>query len=138
MRWVIAKGRKTGGRDFAPGNNANPKGGGAISPETRAIRKVTLEHIEEVADLILDGNIEGLQALARDPKTSVLKVWLAKAAAEGIKRGDLHSLDSILNRVIGKPKERFEHTGKNGGAIETKNELSISILDRIAMAKEIK
>lgn len=110
----MAKGKKTGGKPFAPGNKANPKGGGAITPEVRAIRKITLEHIEEVADLILDGNLEKLKALASHPDTSVLKVWIAKAAATGIQKGDLHSLDAILNRVLGKPKERHEVTGKDG------------------------
>jgi hypothetical protein len=105
----MAKGKKTGGRSFEPGNKANPKGGGAISASTRAIRKITLEHIQDVADVILDGNIDKLKALAADPNTSVLKVWIAKAAATGIQKGDLHSLDAILNRVLGKPKETVEH-----------------------------
>jgi|SRR5665213_88330 len=104
----MAKGKKTGGRSFASGNKANPKGGGALSPEIRAIRKITLEHIEDVADLILDGNLEKLKALANSPDTSVLKVWIAKAAATGIQKGDLHSLAMILDRVLGKPKERVD------------------------------
>lgn len=110
----MAIGKKTGGRNFAKGQVSNPKGAGAVSPQVRAIRKITLEHIEEVADLILDGNLEKLKALASSPETSVLKVWIAKAAATGIQKGDLHSLDAILNRVLGKPKERHEVTGKDG------------------------
>lgn len=110
----MAKGKKTGGRNFAKGQVSNPLGGAALSPQVRAIRKITLDHIEEVADLILDGNLQKLKDLAGNPDTSVLKVWLAKAAAEGIRKGDLHSLESILNRVLGKPKERHEVTGREG------------------------
>ncbi len=134
----MAKGKKTGGKNFALGNCANPKGQGAVSPAVKAIRKITLQHIEEVADIILDGNIEKLKAMAADPNTSVLKVWIAKAAATGIQKGDLHSLDTILNRVLGKPKEKIEHTGDNGGAINFKAEIQISISDRIAQLKEYK
>lgn len=80
-----------------------------------------MEHIKEVADLILDGNLDKLQELARNPATSVLKVWLAKAAAEGIKKGDLHSLEAILNRVLGKPKEHMEHSNAEGFQILIKD-----------------
>lgn len=119
----MAIGKKTGGRNFVKGQVSNPKGAGAVSPQVRAIRKITLEHIEEVADLILDGNLEKLKALASHPDTSVLKVWIAKAAATGIQKGDLHSLDAILNRVLGKPKERHEVTGKDGEEIGFKVEI---------------
>ncbi len=115
----MAKGKKTGGRNFAKGAVSNPRGGAALSPMTRAIRKVTIDHIEEVADIILDNNLEKLKALANDPTTTVLKVWLAKAAAEGIRKGDLHSLEAILNRVLGRPREFHEITGAAGGPIET-------------------
>lgn len=110
----MAKGLKTGGRDIKKGQVLNPKGGGAVSPQTRAIRKITLDHIEEVAQVILDGNVQGLKDLSSNPEASVLKVWIARAASEGIKRGDMHPLDLILNRILGKPKERHEHTGKDG------------------------
>jgi len=104
----MAKGKKTGGRDFAIGNKANPRGGGAVSAETKALRKITMEHIEEVADVILDGNLEKLATLAKDPNTSVLKVWLAKAAAEGIKKGDIGPLETILSRTLGRPKQAID------------------------------
>jgi hypothetical protein len=104
----MARGRKTGGKNFAKGHVANPKGGGALSPEIRAVRKITLEHIEEVADIILDGNIEKLKQLAANPETSVLKMWLAKAAAEGIRKGDLSSLETILSRVMGRPRNSVD------------------------------
>ena len=109
----MAKGKKTGGRNIRPGQVLNPLGQGAVSPRTRALRKITLEHIEEVADVILDGNIEKLKAMASDPATSVLKVWIAKAAATGIQKGDLQSLTTILDRVLGKPKERHDITVEN-------------------------
>lgn len=113
----MARGKKTGGRDFQKGGVSNPKGGGALSPQQRAIRKITLEHIEDVADIILDGNIQKLSELAKDPATSVLKVWIAKAAAEGIRKGDLRALEAILDRVLGKPKEKHEITGASGSAL---------------------
>jgi hypothetical protein len=110
----MAKGKKTGGKNFALGNKANPKGGGAISPETRIIRKITTENLKEIADVILDGNIEKLKEIITDPNSSVLKVWLAKAAATAIQKGDLGPLDTILNRSIGKVKDNINHSTSDG------------------------
>ena len=130
----MAKGKKTGGRNFKPGQVANPKGGGALSPETRAIRKITQEHIQDVADVILDGNIGKLGDLARDPESSVLKVWLAKAAAEGIKKGDIHPLEVILNRTMGKPKENVSlEVAKKG---RTPEEILADLAELEAARKE--
>lgn len=108
----MAKGKKTGGRSFKPGNKANPKGGGAITPETRALRKITVDQFADVADVILFGNLAKLVKLVNDPATSVLQVWLAKSASEGIKRGDLGPLEIILNRLLGKPNQAHEIKGK--------------------------
>lgn len=104
----MAKGKKTGGRNIKPGQVLNPIGAAAISPQTRAIRRITTEHIEEVADVILEGNLTRLAELARNPESSVLKVWIAKAAAEGIRKGEIGPLETILSRVLGRPKERIE------------------------------
>lgn len=109
------------GRPFKKGNNANPRGAGALPPEARAIRKITIEHIQEIADLILQGNIEELKRLATDPATSVMKVWIAKAAVAGMTSGNLHSLEIILNRVMGRPRETVQISGLEGGPIKTEN-----------------
>ena len=133
----MAKGSKSGGRPFAKGNKANPAGGGAITPATRAIRKITLTHIEEVADVILDGNLDKLKALANNPDTSVLKVWIAKAAATGIQKGDLASLTTLLDRIMGKPKERhvLEHSGNIGIAQKFAN-MTDEELERLAIGSD--
>lgn len=131
----MAKGKKTGGRSFKPGNKANPKGGGALSPKIRAIRKITNEHIEEVADVILDGNLDKLKGLLGNPDSSVLKVWLAKAAAEGIRKGDIYPLDLILNRVIGKPKDKVEVTGKDGEPLRQLSDAEIDARLQLLMGK---
>jgi hypothetical protein len=110
----MAKGKKTGGRDIKPGQVLNPIGGGAITPAVREIRKITMDHLQEVAEVILDANFDELAKIAESPTESTLKVWLARSAVSGIRAGNMANLDSILNRVLGKPKERFEHTGKDG------------------------
>jgi hypothetical protein len=108
----MAKGKKTGGRDIKPGQVLNPLGAKSRDPMKIAIRQVTAATYKEVADLILEGNVEGLKAIVSDPNSSVMRVWIAKAAATAIQKGDLGPLEQILNRAIGKPKENVEQSGK--------------------------
>lgn len=99
---------KHGGKNFLPGNCANPLGGRAHSPELRAARKLTNAQLYDVAEMVVSGNLKALETIVRDPESSVLKVWIAKAAAKGIKDGNLGPLEIILNRVLGKPKETVD------------------------------
>ena len=101
----MAIGKKSGGRPFQPGNKANPIGARAHSAATKALRQATVANLEEVAEIILSSNVAGLKDIALDPNSTVLKVWVAKAAARGISRGELGPLEMILNRVLGRPKE---------------------------------
>jgi hypothetical protein len=111
----MAKGKKTGGRDFQHGNKANPLGGGAVSPVTRAIRKITAETLLDVADLLLDGTIERVEQLAVDRSAPMIKVLLARGILEDHKKGTTENLERILNRTIGKPKDKVELSGAVGG-----------------------
>lgn len=106
----MAKGKKTGGRPFAKGNKANPIGGGALSPEVRAIRTITRDTVNEVASLILESNITKLKEIANSTTETALRVWVARAAVKALDKGDYHTLEMILCRVLGKPKEDLSLT----------------------------
>jgi len=114
----MAYGRKTGGRDIKKGMVLNPRGGQAHNADVRRIRKLTASEIAEVMTLILDHNLEKLSALVKDPESSVLKVWIARIAIESLKKGDAYQLNVLLDRVIGKAKEKIELTGAEGGPVK--------------------
>jgi hypothetical protein len=107
----MAKGKKTGGRDFVPGVVTNPNGRPPLSPEAKAIRKLTADKLEEIGDLILDGNKVQLNAISSSLEESAIRVAYAKAALNAMAKGDLSMLEMILNRVVGRVKERVEHSG---------------------------
>ena len=102
---------KPRGKPFQKGNNANPIGALAHDPVIRKIRKMTHADIEEIGQVILEGNLEKLNAIKNDPNTSVLKLWICTIAIIAIKKGDVNALNSILDRIVGKVKEKVEHTG---------------------------
>lgn len=107
----------TSGR-FKPGNNMNPLGASAHNKDLKQVRRLTKEQVAEIGSLILEGNLEKLQAIKEQKSASVLKVWFASVAVKAISKGDAHALTVILDRIVGKVKDELHHT------IEPKKESS--------------
>lgn len=62
----------------------------------------------EVADSIqsmLAMTIEELKDIYQNPESTVLEKTVAGAIKKSIEKGDLHSIEILLSRVFGKPKE---------------------------------
>lgn len=131
----MAKGKKTGGRDFSPGHKYG-KGGTHHNPEIKRIRKLTNEEISEIATLLLDGGKEELKEAEQEGTN--LRRWFAKVIVTAIHRGDFHTLDAIFNRIIGKVKETVELTGKDGAPIETSEETTEERAIRLKRLEELK
>lgn len=95
-----------------------PKGGPSPNPAGRKpdmfgahLKKLSIVELEEIANLIVKGNVEQLRAVAKDPKSTVIKTMLAAACVKIITKGDMHALDQLLNRLVGKVKDTVEHKG---------------------------
>jgi hypothetical protein len=132
----MAKGRKTGGRDFKPGVVTNPRGGGAHNPSLKAVRRLSQMQIAELGTMILEGNIDSLKAVEKDPAASVLKVMIASVSIKAINKGDHSALAAILDRIVGKPKQVVEMSGAEGGPIETVTMTSEERLARLKVLDE--
>lgn len=104
------KQRKKG--TFKPGQSGNPKGRPSLPPEVKTLRKLTAEKLEEIADLILDGDRATLQSIANSYTDSAIRVAYARAALNAMQKGDLTQIEVILARLIGKVKDKVEHSGK--------------------------
>lgn len=99
--FVLAKGKKSGGRDFEKGNKYG-KGQPPLPPEIREIKKFTRSQIiEKMADLLGKSRAE-IEALVKEPKTPLLDLMLASAARKAITEGDPRHLSFFLDRLIGK------------------------------------
>ncbi len=96
------------------GESGNPKG---RPPDMlgKKMRQLTAEEFAEIANLIIKGSIEELRAIARDDSQSALRVMIAAVAVKTISKGDMHALDILLNRLVGRVKEQVEISGKDGG-----------------------
>ncbi|CAK9250656.1 unnamed protein product [Sphagnum jensenii] len=105
------------GRRFAPGNNANPRGAGAHDPIKRMLRKITGRELEEVISHTLLTTTDQLKKeVEKDP--SVVRTIIASSLLTGIKTGDLTPLRILIEMIHGRPKQRMEVAGFDGGPLE--------------------
>ena len=81
------------------------------------MRQLTSEEFREIANLIVKGEIAELKEIAKDDTQSALRVMIAAVAVKIIQKGDMGSLDILLNRLVGKVKDQIEHTGGDGGPV---------------------
>lgn len=113
----MAIGKKTGGRDWLPGESGNPNGRKPIPEDIKAIRKLTHDQIADVMETLLTTTEGGLTDLLNDPETPVLKKWIAKVAQKGLTHGDAARLETLLNRTVGKVPDVLKVPGLSAHAL---------------------
>lgn len=67
-----------------------------------------LQDVYETIELLLSMTVEQLGEVFKDPKASVLEKTIAKALAKSLEKGSLYSIETLLSRRFGKPKETAE------------------------------
>lgn len=106
----MAKGKFTGGRQWRPGESGNKRGGTPMPPDIREARKMTQYELERILNRYMDMHPTEVAAILESPPTHLRMIELVVAsivfkAAQG---GDPVRLDFLLNRTIGKIRERVE------------------------------
>lgn len=99
---------------FKPGQTGNPNGRPIISPEIKALKTLTVKSYREIIQHVIDGNVEQLKEIVRDNTQPALKVAVAAAVITAIKKGDIATVEKILERVIGKVPDIVQFTGQVG------------------------
>lgn len=99
-----------------PGEVRNPLGARAHDPAKKALKKLTTELFQDIIQMALDSDRVALRAVINDQSTPALKVGVAKALYNAIKRGDWGTLRSIIEQITGKQVIKVDHT-TNGAAL---------------------
>ena len=86
-----------------------PIGGSATANK---IRSITNEELLSMVNLLVNGTFQELEEVEQDPNTPALQSWIAAVIVKGKKRGDMQALDTLLNRLVGKVKDRVEVSGE--------------------------
>lgn len=105
----MAKNKKTGGKNFSPGQNGYTSN---VPEDLRQSRKLTKTEIELILYKYLDKPLGELMAEAKDPTKPTIEVLVMSILITAIKRGDHDRLNFVLDRLIGKVKDNVDHTFK--------------------------
>jgi hypothetical protein len=105
----VAKSRKTGGKDFKPGNPGGP-GRPELPPALKEARRLNKTEFELVVNKYLWCSLEELEKLAKEKSLPVMEAWIVSIMARGVSTGDWGGNEWIAQRLMGKVKDQVELT----------------------------
>lgn len=106
----MAKGFKTGGRDFVKGVVTNPKGRPKVSSQLKEIKQLNATRLAELLNEFINMDKEALIAKSKDPSTTVFELIICSILKNAYDKGDQQRINFILDRLVGKVKDQVEHT----------------------------
>ena len=106
----MARGKKTGGKNWQPGQSGNPKGYKGFPKDLKEARKLNQAELERLVNKYLYFSQEEMDAHVSQPDTPMIEHMVASIISLASTKGDQLRLDFILNRLIGKVKDQVELT----------------------------
>ena len=67
-----------------------------------------LSEINDTIQVMLSMNVDELKLVWDDPNATILEKTIANAMRKSLEKGSLYSIETLLSRVYGKPKETAE------------------------------
>ena len=71
-----------------------------------------VSEINDTIQAMMSMDLEELKSVWDNPKGTVLEKTIAAAMRKSLEKGSLYSLETLLTRVYGKPKETVDTTNK--------------------------
>lgn len=103
-------GRKTGGRDFKPGQSGNPNGRPKMPAELKKAKNMNKIKFMELLVKYLSFSLDELKAAKSDKSTTALDRIVISIILNAISKGDEKRLDFLMSRIIGKVKSDIDLT----------------------------
>ena len=116
----MAKGKKTGGKDFEPGQSGNPSGRPKLPLDLQQARKLNSSEFERLLNKFLYLTKNEILKICQDERTPIIEILIGSIVIKAIENGDQTRLAFILERLLGKPKDKLtlEHSGTLNSQIE--------------------
>ena len=90
---------------FQKGTSGNPKGRPRKFVSLLASQGYTRSEINDTLQAMMSMTIEELADVYKDPKATILEKTVANAMKKSLEKGTLYSLETLLSRVYGQPKQ---------------------------------
>jgi hypothetical protein len=97
----MAKGFKSGGKDFRPGQSGNPKGRPALPEDIKEARTLNKLEFERIVNKYLYLTPDEILAIVNSHQAPSIELMIASIINSATKHGDHFRLNFLLDRVIG-------------------------------------
>lgn len=94
--------------EFKPGESGNPNGRPRKYVSLLKEQGYKLSQINDTIQAMMAMDITELKEVYENPKATILEKTVANAMKKSLEKGSLYSLETLLTRVFGKPKETVD------------------------------
>ena len=94
---------------FVKGQSGNPAGRPRKYTTLLKAQGYKMSEINDTIQNILSMTVEELTEVWNNPKATVLEKTVANAIKKGIQKGSLYSMETLLSRVYGQPKQEVQN-----------------------------
>ena len=106
----MAKGFKSGGKNWQPGQSGNSKGRPALPAELHAIKKLTPAYIKAVIAKLAQMTPQEMMSYVEGGSGNNMEYMVASIIMKATTDGDHNKLNFLLDRTIGKVVEQHKVT----------------------------
>lgn len=92
---------------------------------TMKVEGYKLAEINDTIQAMCSMTLDDLRKVWENPKSTVLERTIAAALRKGIEKGTLQNVETLLDRVYGKPKEKVDITTNGDNINEPKYTINI-------------
>ena len=92
-------------KPFKKGEVANPNGRPKKYVTLLKEQGYKLAEINDTIQAMLSMDLDELKDVWQNPKATILEKTIANAMRKSLEKGSLYSIETLLSRVYGKPKE---------------------------------
>ena len=110
--------------EFKKGQSGNPNGRPKKYVSLLKEQGYKASEINDCIMVMISMDLDELKDVWQNPKATILEKTIANALRKSLEKGSLYSIETLLSRAIGKPKESVDHT-TNGKEI---NEIKVNII----------
>jgi hypothetical protein len=103
------------------GESGNPNGRPRKYVSLLKEQGYKLSEINDTIQNMMAMDLEELKGVFENPKATILEKTVANAMKKSLEKGSLYSIETLLTRVYGKPKEQMD--------INTDNKIEIVFVD---------
>lgn len=103
---------------FKKGQSGNPNGRPRKYVSLLKEQGYKLSEINDTIQAMMAMEIDELKSVWENPHATILEKTIANAMRKSLEKGSLYSIETLLSRVYGNPKQMTQLTGANSEPLQ--------------------